>query len=127
VNRAFAFARIRVPNYQRAKKLLAFCVTLSTLNRSNPIADSARRSTRRLGKSQNGKEAAAARSTGLRPIHFSNRGNGRGFNFRQQSLQNCNHWQEKFFARIRWPDVCNERASTYQRVIRFIPMPAKEF
>jgi hypothetical protein len=24
------------------------------------------------------KEAAAARSTGLRPIHFSNRGNGRG-------------------------------------------------
>jgi hypothetical protein len=26
-----------------------------------------------------GKEAAAARSTGLRPIHFSYRGNGRGF------------------------------------------------
>jgi hypothetical protein len=25
-----------------------------------------------------GKKAAAARSTGLRPIHFSNRGNGRG-------------------------------------------------
>jgi hypothetical protein len=26
-----------------------------------------------------GKKAAAARSTGLRPIHFSNRGNSRGF------------------------------------------------
>ena len=33
-----------------------------------------------------GEEAAAARSTGLRPIHFSNRG---GFNSADISLQVC--------------------------------------
>jgi len=54
-----------------------------------------------LGSARNqsiGKKAAAARSTRLRPIHFSNRGNSRGlFSFRSQSLQNCNVWQDKFF------------------------------
>jgi hypothetical protein len=62
------------------------------------------------------KKAAAARSTGLRPIHFSNRGNGRGFNFCRRSLQNCNDLQAKFFGGIsRDPDVCNERGSISTR------------
>jgi hypothetical protein len=41
------------------------------------------------------KKAAAARSTGLRPIHFSNRGNSRDSQL-WRLLQNCNVWQNNF-------------------------------
>jgi hypothetical protein len=44
-------------------------------------------------------KAAAARSTGLRPIHFSNRAETAprfSASLQWQSLQNCNHWQAEF-------------------------------
>ena len=54
------------------------------------------------GSSQVAPSAAAVRSTGLRLLHFSNPEGIRGYQPAGigLSLQNCNHWQDKFFAWI---------------------------
>lgn len=82
-------AKFGCRNTEFAKKLVAFCVAPLTLN--GPTSCGFHSTLKAASGGITNRKAAAARSTGLRPIHFSNRGNGRGFNFRRQALQNCNN------------------------------------